>query len=1272
MRTLSEQKRALINSLAKRPSQIEGLETRVGVSHGTVAAVVRAANGLAKALFLLDRRYRVQVLLAQLAHAFPELTSAVDRVQNIARKVEQLCGSPSAVPHSSAPVSVAKLRAHMELSPNAIVAGRYRLDCRLGQGGMGEVWSATNIATGRSVAVKRLLIPDEGDEAAEARFSREARAACAINHPNIVDVLDLVEEPGKPPWLVMELLQGETLASRLSRDQQLSVTETARLLLPVASAIRAGHARGIFHRDLKPANIFLQTGPGRALVVKVLDFGIAGGNIAADTSPRTQPGTVLGTPGYMAPEQTLGEPGTDHRVDIWSLGVLLYECLSGGRPIEGDNPVQIALRLMESGITPLQVVVPDVDGELAKLVGRMLERDPKKRPADLAEVESLLSRLAGQGEAAETETQRASGAPSSRLPDPAARTRLQLAGNLPPQPTRFVARQSEVRAVLQLLSDQDTRLVTIVATGGMGKTRLALEVAKVFSESESGGIPAYFVALAPLPTPDLIVPAIAEAVGFKFAQEGEAWQQLFDFLRDKQMLLVMDNYEHLLQGAPIIGELLQVGATLKVLVTSRARLSLSAETVFTLGPMTLPPASVPDPSAETGAVALFIESARRSDPSFTPDAADLGQAARICHAVYGVPLAIILAASWVPVLSLAEIADEIEQNVDFLSAEFSDLPERQRSLRAVFDHSLRQVSESEREAFCRLSLFRAGFTREAAVAVAEVKLPALAALANHSLVARSSAEGRYEVHELLRQYGEEKLRASPEAHQRSLDRLVDYYAAFLEDRLPALKAPNIGQVLSEIERELENIRTAWHRMVEQRTLGPLGRAAESLGLFYSLRRPCAEGADVFGLAAEALEAMLEGGAKGARLAGLTLTWQACFVGLQGEDKRAAELLERARSILVESGQEAQLAFTLSEAAATYAGSDHRRALDMANASLALYRKVHDSWGTARALNILAIVHAVAGNLFEVEAAGRESLRVQAEATGAVLFPDTLVLLGSALAQRGRYTEGTALMLDGLSLAEASGDPWSAMACSARITDAHRCCGNYAEAEAWVTRCRELAGELGDSYFQIHSNVILAVVRKEQRRNEDARRYLEIARAQAERVGNEEELALIAFEFGDLAFLSGDLSTARRWFAESLAVFDRLELRWGRALVLLCVGRLECEEGDYDEALRRLRPAAELALGGNLLQFAASILAQIGQVLAETGEPERGVEFLCLADHHFATSLRTRAWEIGPALARLKPRLPSETYLAAMQRGKNADLQQTLERFLTQSDGEAVV
>ena len=286
----------------------------------------------------------------------------------------------------------------MRLSTGQVLVGRYHVDRYLGRGGMGEVWAARDGASGPPVAIKRLLCRPSHRRFAElkARFAREARSAVEVRHPNVVEVLEFVDQEHELPLIVMELLEGETLRERLARQVSLAVPEVADVFLPVVSAVGAAHSRGIVHRDLKPANVFLVRTRHGHTSIKVLDFGVAKwlAGTQEDGALRTRTGSTLGTPEYMAPEQALGERDVDHRADVWALGVMLYEACSGARPVEGANVAQVMRRLTSSAIVPVEHLVP-LPPALSRLIGSMLSRQRLRRPQDLREAYAVLADLAG-------------------------------------------------------------------------------------------------------------------------------------------------------------------------------------------------------------------------------------------------------------------------------------------------------------------------------------------------------------------------------------------------------------------------------------------------------------------------------------------------------------------------------------------------------------------------------------------------------------------------------------------------------------------------------------------------------------------------------------------------------------------------------------------------------------------------------------------------------------------------------------------------------------
>jgi serine/threonine-protein kinase len=304
------------------------------------------------------------------------------------------------------------------LGTGTVLGGRYELEEKLGQGGMGVVWAATDVKTGEDVAVKLLASAGDDAKALELRhrLRREARAATTVVHPRLCRILDVLDLEDGSPALVMERLRGESLASRLERVGKLDLGTFSALFVEVLEGVSAVHAQGIVHRDLKPENVFLVEGPPPA--VKVLDFGIAKmtatDGLAPATASLTATGAMLGTPFYMSPEQ-FGSGDVDARADVWSLGLLAYRCLSGVLPTRADNVFEVFRRVVDCPLPPLREAAPWVPADVAAMVDRMLARKRGDRPGDLAEILTVFARHARDGAVSGAHT--GDSVPSDRKPD---------------------------------------------------------------------------------------------------------------------------------------------------------------------------------------------------------------------------------------------------------------------------------------------------------------------------------------------------------------------------------------------------------------------------------------------------------------------------------------------------------------------------------------------------------------------------------------------------------------------------------------------------------------------------------------------------------------------------------------------------------------------------------------------------------------------------------------------------------------------------------------
>jgi len=528
--------------------------------------------------------------------------------------------------------------------------------------------------------------------------------------------------------------------------------------------------------------------------------------------------------------------------------------------------------------------------------------------------------------------------------------------HLPAQTTPFVGRLDDLREIDARLRNPACRLLTLAGPGGIGKTRLALEAATRLADAYPDRIA--FVPLQTLDSPDLIVCAVADAMGPPANQTCDTVEQLLAHLSDRRLLLILDNFEHLLADANIVSDILAAAPRVKVLATSREALNLREEWLWTVGGLPYPaPGALHDANGDSlasySAVQLFVQSAQRIRPDFSLDDEREG-VARICALVDGMPLGIELAAAWVRVLSCADIATEIERNLDFLRTRARNVEERHRDIRGVLDHSWKLLCEAEQDVFKRLAVFRGSFTFDAASHVAGASLATLSALVDKSLVQRDAA-GRYELHEMVRQYAERHLNAAMESSVETRDRHSHFYLAFLGQQWGDLLGSRPREALQAIETEIKNVRVAWGWATVMVLEDDLRRGLDSLAFFYDTRGWYQEGEKVLSMGVDAVRAASADPARSPLLARLLARQGMLCSSLTWHD-RARALLDESLAISEALGAVDDAAFALErlgEVASFQAKDDE--ALRHFTASLALFRQAGNRWGEAYALNWLGLL-----------------------------------------------------------------------------------------------------------------------------------------------------------------------------------------------------------------------------------------------------------------------------------------------------------------------------
>ena len=960
----------------------------------------------------------------------------------------------------------------------------YEILERLGEGGMGIVYKARDIRLELTVALKFLPPHLSNDPEAKERFMQEAKAASKLDHVNICTIYDIGEADDGRLFIAMACYEGETLKKKIAGGP-LPVEKAIDIAIQVAKGLERAHEVGIIHRDIKPANVMVTD----RSVVKILDFGLAKLAGAVDL---TKTGSTVGTAAYMSPEQTRGE-AVDAGTDIWSLGVVLYEMLTGERASRGDYEAAVVYSILNEDPEPVTALRSEVSETLAQVVEKMLRKDPAERYGSAIDVLKDLKALHP--------------APVPEAARPLRSSTALIPNNLPHLSTSFIGREQEVAAVQALLTR--VRLLTLTGPGGIGKTRLGLEVAHRVKNDFRDGV--FFVSLDSLDDPALMAPAIAQTLGISKDRVRSAKEEVKDFLRDKEMLLLLDNFEHVVSSGPFIADLLTIASYLKVLVTSQVVLHLRDEQEFPV-----PSLMVPDPTSsavsetwfQVPAIALFADRARAVRPDFAVTDATIRAIANICIRLDGLPLAIELAAARIKVLSPEAILNRLQRRFDLLKGGGQDRPSRHRTLRAAIEWSYDLLNEDEKKLLRRLAVFRGGYTLEAVEAVCTILLTAghptvqdeemdilevVTSLVDKSLIYQREHLGeqpRLMMLESIRAFvltwlhegGEFK--PMRQAHSK-------YYLAYAEQAAPDLMGPDQAKWLDRLEQEHDNLRAALDWAV-QSSDGDLGlRLALSLWRYWEVRGHFLEG-------------------------------RQCFQRLLALPKASVPAKLRMKALYA--------AGVLADA-----HGDYQAAHSLFAQNLEMNRQTDNPWGLAESLNNLAVV----------------ALRMQDFAAAESLFQESLDILKEL-----KHARGVALSLNNLGN-------------TARLK------GDLATAHARHKESLKLFEEIGDQLDIAWTLNHLGDVARDEGRYEEAQALFARSIEMFRMLGVKWGVGSSLIDLGNLACVQGDYSAAHSFFEESMSVLKNLGDKRGIARLLEGVAGLAAAQGKMNRTVCLLGAAEEL-------------------------------------------------------------------------------------------------
>ncbi len=839
------------------------------------------------------------------------------------------------------------------------------------------------------------------------------------------------------------------------------------------------------------------------------------------------------------------------------------------------------------------------------------------------------------------------------LPQIASPSRVQL----PFQSTAIIGRENELAAVRKVLSDPHCRLLTLIGPGGIGKTRLAVQIASEQASEFRHGV--YFVPLSPLSSPDFLIPAIAQALHFEFSKGQDSTlikrqlrEQLLDYLREKQLLLILDNFEHLIPGVELLSYILAAAPQVKILATSYERLNLAEEWVYELHGLSYPQNGAGN-LEDYAAVQLFLQFARRSHSDFMLDDTNRSCIRRIIQIVQGMPLGIELAAAWVRALACEDLLQEIEKSLDILMTNLHGVPERHRSMRAVFEHSWSLLSEAEQDVFRQLSIFQGGFQREAAIQVAGTTLELLTTLVDKSML-RVDPAGRYDLHEVLKQYASEKLDQVPELRDVARSRHSAYYLKLSLHLSSLCHGPDQKMALTQMNVEIENLRSAWRWAVQEEDLDKVYQAVPALVLYYWMRTPSAQEADHLNRILDSLKSLHKKYPGDPRLSGVVSLFLVTISILYRDMERDEEsrlALKEGLALAIELPVDQVVSLTLALANFGVDFYDKVQVEELYTQSLEAARIQGDRWKEALIILQRSEALLMEGNYqrsYELQLQAIEIMRSLGDRWGTA---NGYRNLAYRALWKGEYVEARWLGEECLAIYEEVDDRWSILSIQLFLGQVDTALGAYQEAKEHYHICLDLLSETGNRYITCITLDCLGYLE-----------YLLAEYSQAEshhlhslelycQINDRRGYGMALNNLGDVLRARHELAAARKRYQEALQVAQEITDLWGLTKSLKNLGGLCSDEKDFEKAIKYYQWALITGLESGRVSEYTEVLMGLAEARHEMGETVQAVELLALVANDPGAMQSTRQ-QATQKLSSLEQRLEPDEYSQAVMRGKS--------------------